>query len=403
MAAQEPFTRHAVLAISSLYEHFETDGSIASDKQSVAVRNYNEALRQVSKANNIDPDTVLLVSILFMCIEFLRGKSSAAIEHCRHGIHILNKHGGASELAVVFRHLSIFPFFFGATISDFPCLADLSPANHSFRNISEVEETLDSLMSRSVRLMRSLDPYRIAVGGDLVPSGLSLDQNTLRWDMENWFSRFYKLRETIEPDTRQGAIARLLEMRWHVCQIWVEIAPCRDETSSDAYFAQFARIIKLGQEELSFRKLAGTEKTGIFSFEMGVAPLLHFVVMKCRFLRLRLEALWLLKTLARPRESLWDAALMHSIGSRIIEREHGVEVTPQMLESWSGSIPSSHVLPSNAERIRDSFLEDKIREETDSSGKTIVWQSICFFTRHPGKSIIVMSRDWIRVRERVAT
>lgn len=84
LAIQEPATRHAVLSISLLYERFaHSTISTSSNRQDLAVRYYNKAMRQIATSKYLDADTTLLISILFICIEFLRGNHFSAIEHCR--------------------------------------------------------------------------------------------------------------------------------------------------------------------------------------------------------------------------------------------------------------------------------------------------------------------------------
>ncbi|KAI3321864.1 hypothetical protein HD806DRAFT_502160 [Xylariaceae sp. AK1471] len=402
-AIQEEATRQAVLAISSLYERFDplSYDSSFSDEHTVAVRYYNRALKQVATSKHLDADAVLFLSILFTSIEFLRGNAKAAIEHCRHGIHILKTTKQASsDMSAIFHHLSVFPYFFGATPSDFPLLQNLDYPNHHIQNLSQAVEILDCLLSSCVRLVRAFDPYRLGtVDVAKLPPLLIVAQQELRQELDTWHAGFSTFRQGLESNDKNRSVYRILEMRWLVCKIWVDIASYQDETFCDAYRDQFERIVELAREEAAFREISGTAKPSVFQFEMGLSPLLHFVVIKCRFLKLRLEAWALQKTLACARESLWDAALMYATNRCIIEREHGIKLDPQLIERRLEGIGLDCTLPSDIQRVRDSYLEDEV-QHVEYGGSRMTRRRICLFVRPAVGNVVEIVQDWIYVPER---
>lgn len=404
LAIQDPATRHAVLAISSFYERFDPFAySPTANEDGSALRHYNKALGHVAVSRHLDADTVLLISILFTCIEFLRGDATAAIQHCRHGTHILRSIENASpEMLAIFRHLSIFPFFFGATLSDFPLLRNLKYPGRRIDNVAQAAETLDCLMSSSVRLVRAFDPFRLGTV-DLVeiPPSLLLTQYELCQDLDTWQAEVSILRGKVELNDENQTLLRSLEMRWLVCKIWVRIASCSDEMTCDTYQDQFERIVELAREDAASKRLSRPEEPSIFKFEMGLSPLLHFVVLKCRFLRLRLEALALLKTLSCARESLWDTALMYGISSCIIAREHGIELSSLLVEGGLERIRlDDPPPPSDSQRIRDSYLEDEMQLHVDCGGSRMTRRRIVLFVRNDTRREVVVDRDWIYLPER---
>lgn len=83
---QEPAVRHALSCISSLYEGLgETYYSVLKPSQEkFAITQYNMALSHVTSPK-ADRNIVLLVCLLFICIEAMRSNKNAAIQHCRHG------------------------------------------------------------------------------------------------------------------------------------------------------------------------------------------------------------------------------------------------------------------------------------------------------------------------------
>lgn len=403
LAMQESAVRHAVLAISWLYERFDplSYSSSSPDQHGPAIRHYNKALGQVATSTHFDADTVLLISVLFTCIEFLSGNAMAAIDHCRHGIHILKSMRRASpDISLIFRHLSIFPFFFGATASDFPLLPSPEYSSQHIDTLPQAAATLDCLMSRSVRFLRAFDSYRLGtVEMAELPCSLTTMENDLCQGLERWHRDFANFIPDTEPSNENRALLRSLKMRWLVCDIWIRIASSRDETCCDAYQDQFECIVALAREETTSRTLPGTSKPSVFKFEMGLAPLLHFVVLKCRFLPLRLEALALTRTLGCARESLWDAVLMYAIGSRIIEWEHGIELSPRLSEGELQHTHLEHVLPGDNQRIRDMYLEEEIQVHVNYGGAKVTRRRIAFFVRRDAEAQVKIARDWIYLPE----
>ncbi|GAW21809.1 hypothetical protein ANO14919_113340 [Xylariales sp. No.14919] len=406
LAIQEPATRYAVLAISSLYERFDPfsyDFSL-SNEHGLAINYYNKAMRQVATSKHLDADTALLLSVLFICIEFLRGNTSSAISHTLHGTQILRStlqtpsdtHISPDTVAII-RHLSIFPYFFGATLSSFPPLPTPKYTGREINTLSYAIETLDSLMSRCVRILRAFDPFRLgAVDTAEIPNSLIVMQDELRQELDVWWTEFLAFKGGFKQNTENRALG-VLEVRWYVCKIWLDIASHEDELYPDKFRDQFARIVGVAREDAASRSLTSTGRPTIFKLEMGLSPLLHFVVLKCRFLDLRLEAWELLRTVGCARESLWDANLMFGIGRRIIEREHGID-----LSQWIAGegVSFDHTLPSDGQRIRDSYLEEEAELHVDCGGLRVTRRRICFFVPQSGSNELRWVRDWIYLPEK---
>ncbi|KAI0190496.1 C6 zinc finger domain-containing protein [Xylaria flabelliformis] len=403
LAIQEPATKYAVLAIGSLYEHFDlsSDDSSTSNEYRLAVHYYNKALRQVATSEHLDAEAVLRISILFICIEFLRGNAIAAIKHCRHGIHILDSIEQASpDTSAIIHHLSIFPFFFGATPSDFPAPRITKYASNHLHDLPRAVERLDCLMSESTRLVRAFDPYRLGIIDMAeVPCSLITTQHELGRDLDAWYTHFFTLIQNSKSNVENRGLLRILEMRWNVCKIWVHIASHQDETFCDTFRNGFERIIQLAREEAASISSPEPRKISFFKFEMGLSPLLHFVLLKCRFLQVRLEALGLLRALSCARESLWDSRWMYAISRRFIEREHGLELSPWLIGLGLDHKQLNHALPSDDKRIRDSWLDDEIQFHIDRDGSRIKKRRISFYSCGGVPGAVEIVRDWVYLSE----
>ncbi|OAQ59611.1 C6 zinc finger domain-containing protein [Pochonia chlamydosporia 170] len=357
MVHSEPATRHAVLAISSLYENFD-DTALQlhrSNRQAgtdtvddFAIQHYNAAISHLISPQTSCPadiNTVLLVCILFTCIEFLRGDTESAISHSQHGISLLNSGTDVKpELVRVFRHLSIFPYFFGGEISTFPVLNDAQTVADTFDTLDEALESLDWLLARAVRLVRASDFHRLGIGEESQPLEAVLhEQLTLEIDLDAWWTTFSSIRSG--NNSEQAMTLLILEMRWLVCKIWANTCLASHETIYDEHLDKFTRIVEMATQAQTLMESVGDSIHHKFMFVMGFCPLLYFVVIKCRVLRLRLGALSLLKALSYIRETLWDASTLYAVGRRIVELEHGM-----------GEGEAAESVPDEV-RVRDSAVE----------------------------------------------
>ncbi|KAJ9142945.1 Transcriptional regulatory protein moc3-like protein 4 [Pleurostoma richardsiae] len=333
----EPSVRHAVVAISALYENFhEPEPTLAhSPKSHLVLQNYNAAINELL-VSRTEESLTLLVCILFICIEYLQGDEKLATEHCRHGVEIYNKAAKTypwiqEHLLPVLRRLSIVPLFFGSTVESFPALKDpYGGISHSFSSREAAMHSWDSLARRSMRFIRSGDAYRYGLNPQSsIPPKLRHEQRRLELSLDSWHRNFLKASLL---DTNSGsdsiAAARLL-MQCLVLKIWVNMALDLDEGGYDKHNAEFQDIINLASAtEYQIPHQAGRWSRPKFIFDMGFLPLMHFVVIKCRMLHLRLIALRLLKKLSYVRENLWDVNEMYCLGRRVIELEHDIELSP---------------------------------------------------------------------------
>ncbi|KAK8042838.1 hypothetical protein PG994_013321 [Apiospora phragmitis] len=364
---QEGPARYAALAISLLYESSsdELSGSSTPDRQRAAVVYYNKALRHAA-TEHIDTDMLLYLSILFTCVEFLRHNARAAIGHCRHAMQILKVSNNSipTELSSIFRHLSVYPFFFGPNPADFPDLPLDNLPYHGFKTIHDALEAMDSLLARTARLIRELEPRRqCPLGEYMPPPALLVKWQSLCRDLDTWYSGLSAFRKQRSSEVAAAGhveltLHRLLEMRWLVCDIWVDTRLSPDEMVYDSCRSQFERILALAREEADFRESLGASITNAFKFEVALAPLLHFAVMKCRFLRLRLEMLGLFKKVSCQREGLWELKQMEAISRGIIGREHGIETAFQSIDSLLEDLTDEPAIPSKEQRVADWYMRD---------------------------------------------
>ncbi|KAF4333240.1 hypothetical protein FBEOM_12975 [Fusarium beomiforme] len=390
MAQSEPAARHAVLAISSLYESFDPDRECVGD--AFAITHYNKAINILTKDPYISVDTVLLVCTLFICIEFLRGNREAAITHAGHGIQLLNSAGRESRLASNFAQMSVFPFFFMEVGTDFPRLqgdetADLK--NPVFFTISEAQNALEHLCVRIIRLMQDGNSYRLGLE-DSAPRRAYDDQREAELDLEAWGDAFERFRSSRSVAENEDTATLAVITRYRLMRVFLANCLTKGEMGFDALKDDFIVIVECARK--AAENLEAQHSTPAkFMFDTGFNPMLHFAISRCRYLHLRVEALILMRRLSSQRESLWDASLIYDMSRRIIEVEHEIDL--------SGEYDLyDERLPPDEKRVRGFFF----REGPDS--ETVVWdrnaETVYFLLGHP-EGGVVMRKDYIRNRHLV--
>ncbi|KAI0553226.1 hypothetical protein F4679DRAFT_500851 [Xylaria curta] len=355
----EPAVRHSVVAVGSLYEqicgHQGVDSLLSDDK--LVLSHYNAAIRHLKTMKN--ESLVLLVCILFVCIEFLRNNRAAATEHCQHGISILKRVEASfpwtkEYLSPIFRRLSVLPFFFRVVDRSQPNLLCLDDTIASFSSFSDAQFYLDGILGRTVRLIRRGDVYRLgSMIHETVSPDLIAEQDLTRTLLDDWHSNFVKLTSK-PPQAEVNTVYRCdMSIRYRIYRVWVETAFEFHQTAFDEHIDLFRSIVYSADV---VERLDYCAKSIKFTFEMGFIPLLFFVVAKCRCLVTRLRALSLMRRLGAARENFWEMATMFASAKRIVEIEHGAIITD---EGHLSTKPSCPGLPPDEMRVRDSATEPR--------------------------------------------
>ncbi|KAI0164142.1 hypothetical protein GGR57DRAFT_276658 [Xylariaceae sp. FL1272] len=359
----EPAVRHSIIAVGSLYEQVNRDAveeTLEPDHKFV-LTHYNAAIRHLSSMEK--ESLVLLVCVLFICIEFLRGDRQAAIAHGNHGASILKRvekslPWAKEYLSPLFRRLNLLPYFFFVPNTPRPEILglddDLPPC---FADFGQAEYYLDPIVARTIRLVRSGDMFRYNnIQLEDLPQELIAEQDATRSKLKAWYLNFADLLISTEGWSTKASLRSNMMIRYQVSSIWVETALDSSETIYDDYINTFRSIVD---------QACGLEfhNTHVFTFETGFTPLLYFVVMKCRNLDIRLRALAVMRNLGAARENLWDLMTIYAAAKRIIEIEHDAIIDA------NGEIVGTPLCPGpppDELRIRDTTTEpNPVYEEVD--------------------------------------
>ncbi|EQB49560.1 hypothetical protein CGLO_11110 [Colletotrichum gloeosporioides Cg-14] len=344
----EPSVRHSLIAISNLYEQIEGSAQpqrrLYLQDQSFALQHYNAAINELKAIQTRDKQPiVLIVCVLFICIEFLQSNREAAVRHCKHGVAILRSvcrdfSWMEEHLLPLFRRLVELSFFFGEK-SDCSDLEGLErPIPEYFPTYHDAQLMIDDVYNRTFQFVKRLDPYRSGLARDTPVPGDVLDsQSHINYLLDVWHELFSSLNSRVSYDSaatdaeddRQKLLRGFLITRYECCRIWLNLALCGDECGFDRYLDNFKRVakaLKATADEISpdtrLRHLSSLSPK--FSFETGFLPMLFSIVCTCRHFETRLQILQLMPLLSLPRESLWEMDSLVAVARRMVEIEHAI-------------------------------------------------------------------------------
>ncbi|UPK91864.1 hypothetical protein LCI18_002799 [Fusarium solani-melongenae] len=314
----QPMVRHAVLALGSLYQDFYKCGRI-SRPSTFAVGHYNEAVKQTVSVDN--EQLILLLCVMFICIEYLQGNIDAALQHIRHGTMILNESSCSlwtrDHLLPIFHRLSLIPMFGDAKSICLPRMGGLDASMPvSFGSVSEAQAAIDSLAAQVL---------------DVMPSSCHAEKDRLAIMMDEWDCRVHELQATTPMSLMDGYAICGMRIKHEIAKIHLKTPRQHTELWFDQYLDAFQYVVDLAerasQHRIRLRHHQTSQSTApIFTFEACLLPLLFFAVSKCRQLDTRLQGLRLMAQPGPVKEGLFDASTLYQVVRRIIEVEHNISL-----------------------------------------------------------------------------
>ncbi|OLN80978.1 Transcriptional regulatory protein moc3-like protein 12 [Colletotrichum chlorophyti] len=330
---QEPVASHAVLALSSLYESY-CKGEEKKRGNSFAVWHYNHAIKLLRTTT--DRALILFVCVLFICIELLRNNHQDAIAHCRHGINILNEVHTESDflrnhVTPAIRYLSIVPYHYGADPNSFPILGKPLPSSTSqISSASEGHARFVSLHLRMTRYLANCLESRLRCGHAGPDPDAKWTREFIIVDLETWHMSLQALKARENLGEKDRDVLRLLEIRYIASKLNMETSVSDSELVYDKHLDKFRAILMLASQAAANNAQTFPDKTSQWgsecALELGFSPLMYPVVTKCRILKLRLEALRLMKKLLRPQCNIWEKSVTYLVARRVVEIEHGIHL-----------------------------------------------------------------------------
>ncbi|TLD09741.1 hypothetical protein PspLS_11401 [Pyricularia sp. CBS 133598] len=397
MASTEPAVRHALTAISTVFElsvvpgpsHITPVTSIIG-LNPLATDEYNKAIRHT--VDGADDQLTVVVCIIFVSLEILQQNRLAAVDHCRHGVLIMNNTRTVSpwvrdKILPTLRRLAVFPYFFGSAPDSFPALSEVFQPGERFGYLSDAVADMDYWTARAIRLIRSADPYRIPRGCDAdlpeedykdpyrggplsgtpIPEDMRAEQRMVLESLGRWQDGMHEYLSLVDAaaipmDPDDSWKSSLLQMRCLTLQVWLAVnyLPEEGQMAFDQHVKSFRKVVALGYEMRASRQVSAGQRSSnstreppsrrseadttappaqfSFASEMGVLPILFFTTMRCRDLELRLHALALLWELSTAREGLFRVDRMAYTARRCVELEHDLDLARWRWRDGGGSV-----------------------------------------------------------------
>ena len=356
---REPSVKHAVIALSSLHQYWELNGSVTSyEGDQNALRNHQKALEHakdlLTRAQSVEvPDkddiiAILAVCILFICFEHTVGRYSESVLHLINGRKILHKYfppyaeriiwnrefvdsHDVAELEDVFYRLQVSTVCFSQTSNSLELnqvflKGKRAPLPDVFASVQEARRHLILIDYRSLVIVEAdRVPERVldldhCLTHNTLAAMVAAEKGDCLEDLQRWSELFRDLsgRASESEDFEFGESESVYDFV-RVFNLGVRISVnaefTRDEMAYDAFVEDFrvlADYLKTMTEE--------QDEQGWFSLEAKLLPLIFFCATKCREPNLRRQAISML-AMSKVREGGWEGIAATRVAERFMALE----------------------------------------------------------------------------------
>lgn len=337
MTEEEPAIRHAVVALSSYYEAGElsrlTRSSSAVEQHCYLVRlaicEHNKAIRtllnQIHTKGQLT-EVVVTSCLIFAWLEFLQNDVDDALRHLRSGLRILAEQQtpGPHEVAMQVAHISgrliTQAMLHGYSTVEFDYYAIMNSVgsrSFSFTSLRDARRDLDEIIHSAFRFLDRLENAGYAglhhAHSTLPDIGFLRDeyQDHVR-NLYQWGTAFEGLRDQIAVDVMKADVVLALH-QLELCYLLIsntfETLFATTPMVYDEHNHIFARILYLSQQLRRDQMLRESNSLFTMPFDYSIQGALFYIILRCRYLPIRKEAIQLLQ-LSPDHESLWQRACL---------------------------------------------------------------------------------------------
>ncbi|KAF4627657.1 hypothetical protein G7Y89_g10501 [Cudoniella acicularis] len=346
----EPAVLHAVLALSSVHKRETLEGrsrnrgrkgdSVPDEQEQFMLRQYSKAIGYLqphfSAKNSASIRVALVTCVVFVCMEFLRGRYQTAQAHLQNGLKLIKENLPFREsiddwiLEVFFRlHVQVELFNQG---SQHACLLlQASKPEHldpTFRSLKHARKHMDQILDEIFYLTEQGHQHGIPNQAGY-PSELLNHQKLIQAKLSSWLltSQAYKDNLNSPMNVRDEMAFKLLHYFHTMAAIMTHAAlwpAC--EWIFDSHTADFVSIIL---QAIKLRRVVPEDAVDIIGkghdlsrsiADMGWIPPLYYTAVKCRNHRVRLQAIKLLNSTDHG-EGIWDPRSAACIARKVMEIE----------------------------------------------------------------------------------
>lgn len=230
-----------------------------------------------------------------------------------------------------------------------------------FLDLSEARMYLELVMRRIMHFRSSLSPSRdyngcLRIPGplDQLPSDAMVAHKDLKQELQRWCTSFNLIWQHTDSkcETKSAQAATALQIHYLTSQLVIDAIPL--ESVAAKSFASRSTVICQNIVFLAQRVLESSQSLGTganFSFDLQVVTPLYIVGMRCRSLKIRRQAIGLLRSFPR-REGLWDSLLVSKSLAWVADMEGGEDLEEDSMPEGTGVIDMTYDFDSETQSVR---------------------------------------------------
>jgi hypothetical protein len=160
--------------------------------------------------------------------------------------------------------------------------------------------------------------------------------------LEDWDSKMNHLERALPPTATADKYAIYgMRFKHKMARIYIQQQKSHTEMWWDQHLDIFRDAVKLAEEASLLSTAPDHQRIpqSSFSFEMSWLPMLFFIVLKCRDLKIRHMALSWMAQLGPAKEGLFDVGTLYRVGRRLIELEHYIALDDNAVGLESEAVP----------------------------------------------------------------
>ncbi|RYP68926.1 hypothetical protein DL770_008342 [Monosporascus sp. CRB-9-2] len=360
-----------MLALSSAHKRIcigvaEVGSERSPDRlEQFTLRQYSKAINHLLEPHFAQKDkasirVALVACMLFICLEFMRGRYKTGNNHLQNGIKLLaglqcDPERGDGHFNIVARESNRKPiddwlieaftrmdllatqFNQGYWMPPGPRISNYQPLSLTFESVTQARNMLDSMFKDIFHLMGC---YRreslLEVPADSGSGQGLLDvQRHIKSDLNMWFNTYKASRVNFQ--VQLDAVSKIgyqLLLLYHIMASILADTCLRpdDEMAFDRHCHGFVSIITHSanileavravhdSNDLVFSR-SGSELS-LFTADIGWTPPLYFTALHCRIHHIRRRAIELLRALP-SREGIWDSVFAAFVAEEVMRIEEG--------------------------------------------------------------------------------
>ncbi|KAH8821985.1 hypothetical protein F5884DRAFT_817235 [Xylogone sp. PMI_703] len=345
LSHSEPSIRHAVSAISLIYQDIELSlqhpaGYVNANPE--AQREWDRAIKNLSARIQACPNSNLVPL-------FLRGNMESSMVHIQSGFNILaalrlssdvnpdlEPRLSSNDLKAIEDH--IVPMFSRLNVlcslagrKTPPIYTPTAKENFPQEDLDDSRRRLSEISDTCIRFIgeASLKAAMFQIDFDDF-----IEQVKLQTRLDAWRDQLDELLERM-----QAAGHPANPDAYKVVYIWLRVCTTAGETATDFYHSDFEELVHYAEQIV--RPNAGIATPQPLSFDIQIMGPLYYAALKCRHSAIRRRALEMLQFAPR-REGLWNGYHAYVTAKRVIELEerhlNGQELPEERYAFWDSKL-----------------------------------------------------------------